>query len=103
MANNEVVTILKGITEKATTWIQNETKLTVTTNFMVPNDKTTALTVKTELTFSGDLSTDVPSKRVKEDLVINTELQALHQANVKMAMDYRNQLLNSVLQALKDL
>ncbi len=104
MADTDLMTTLKSITQKASNWIENEVTLSVTTNFMVADQAAPEICAKTEVELNGNMTVDVPTIKAGDDsLTVNTNLYSLHQANVKMAMDYRTQLLSALMQGLKSI
>jgi len=104
MADSELMATLKSIVTKASKWIEDESKLTVTTNFMVAGQAAPELTAKTEVELTGDTTVDVPTNKSGEGVLsVATELYSLHQTNVEMALDYRTQLLNALMQGLKSI
>lgn len=103
---NGVDAALRGAAEKLGTYLDGLSKMQVETygTELDGNGKLTdqrLLMAQTTLSIDGDTTVLVPMKLVDNQVVVDTDLLALHEKHVKTAMDYRASVIAALISALR--
>lgn len=104
---NEMSNALKTAAEKIVSYVNNVSTMTVETRFVELNsgaaDFSTAQPAAcTVIRLDGDCSAVLPMRRTESGtLEVDTSLVEMHQRNVQTAIEYRQKMMQALLEAIK--
>lgn len=111
MSTNNLQSTVKNVANKLAKALSDATALTVETRYFLTNasekaegDERGHLLARTVMQADGDTEMAIPMVRGEDgQLTANRELLELHTNNVKTALEYRANLLDSLLNAARSL
>jgi hypothetical protein len=102
MAATEVKEALRAAADTISKYVRDMATLTVVTQTMEVGSGQAVDAARSEIKLDGDNSTTIPvTKSATGKLEVDTVLYDLHMQNVKAAIDYRAQLMISMLRILR--
>lgn len=105
---NELTNSLKTVAEKVAGYVSRAAELKVETEYIEIDGDSTVLpapkpAASTVIKLDGDCKSVIPVRRGETgDLEVDAALFELHQSNVSTAIEYREKMMNALLQALRD-
>jgi hypothetical protein len=104
---NELNNALKAAAEKIVQYVEDVSKMTVETRFVdvdsgVVDFEQAKVAARTIIRLDGDCTTVVPVRRTEAGILeVDDGLFEMHERNVATAIEYRAQMMDALLQALK--
>lgn len=96
---------IKEAAAKVATYVNDVSKLTVMTKYVevsVDDPNNPRIAAKTTIKLDGDCESTVPMKQDSNgELEVDTSLYTIHQDNVMTAIEYRSNIMESLLKVLR--
>jgi hypothetical protein len=104
---NELNNSIKAAAEKIVKYVEEVSNMTVETHFVdvdggVVDFNQAKAAARTIIRLDGDSSTVIPMRRNEAGtMVVDTDLFELHERNVAIAIEYRTQMMDALLNIIK--